>query len=153
MTFVVELRDLKKSLPRPVAHFWQQATGALCALRFRLAVLGLLGCALACPLDTGATASSGILALLCGVLTAAASATLGLLCDASSALSGLSEHANAALGLGQRLDLRFTEPLLKFDICPETGPFPALSGHSLVALAACAFLLFGPGLSHREPAK
>jgi len=154
MTFVVELRDLKKSLPRPVTHFWQQAASALCALRVRLAFLGLLGCAMDCPLDASVTAGSGVLALLCGVLTAAASATLGLMCDATSALSGLlGDYASPAWRLDRGLGLHFAEPQLKFDICPQAGPFPALSGHSLVALVACALLLFGSGFSHREHAK
>jgi len=153
MTFVVELRDLKKSLPRPVTHFWQQAMGALCALRVRLALLGLLGCALDCPLDAGVTAGSGLLGLLCGVLAAAASATLGLLCEASSALYALvSDHESAVSQLEQGLNLHFSEPLMKFDICPDTGPFPTLSGHCLCALGACALLLFGGGLSRRQPA-
>lgn len=153
MTFVVELRVLKKRLPRPVPHFWQQTLGALCVLRVRLAFLGLLGCALDCPLDAGVTAGSGLLALLCGVLTAAASATLGLLCEASRALSGLvSDHTDAALQLDQGLYLHFTEPLLKFDIYANTGPFPTLSGHCLCALGACALLLFGGGVGPRQPA-
>jgi hypothetical protein len=154
MTFVVELRDLKRGLPRPIIHFWRRAADALCALRVRLAFLGLLGCALDCPLDASVTAGSGVLALLCGVLAAAASATLGLICDASSALSGLlGEHASPAFRLDRGLGLRFAEPVIKFDICPETGPFPAFSWHCLVALVACALLLFGSGFSHRERAK
>lgn len=153
MTFVVELRVLKKSLPRPVTHFWQRTWGALCALRIRLAFLGLLGCALDCPLDAGVTAGSGLLALLCGVLTAAASATLGLFCEASSALSALvNDHTGGVLQHEHGLYPHFAEPLLKFDICPETGPFPALSGHCLCALGACALLLFGGGFSRRTPA-
>ena len=95
-----------------------------------------------------------MLALLCGVLTAAASATLGLMCDASSALSGLfGDQTSLVFRFDRGLSLRFAEPLLKFDICPEAGPFPALSGHCLVGLAACAVLLFGTGFGHPEHAK
>ncbi len=146
MTFVVELRDLKKNLPRPVPHFWQRV---LCVLRTRLAFLGLLGFALGSPV-IGAP-SGGALALLCGVLSAAVSATLGLLCDASMALSALfSDDASPALRLGQRLSLCFGAPLSPFDICHESRSFPTVSGYALSALAACSLLLFGSGFSRRE---
>jgi hypothetical protein len=154
MTFVVELRDLKKSLPRPVAHFGRQALATLCALRVRLVFLSLLGCALDCPRNADITASSGVLALLCGVLTAAASATLGLFCDAGSELSALfGDHTSPVFGFGQRFGLHFTEPLSSFGICPAAAPFPMLSGHSLCALGACALLLFGCGYRRQEAAQ
>jgi len=156
MRFVVELRDRKRNLLRRAAHLWQRATGELCGMRVRVAVLGLLGVALECPVDDSLTSSGGILALLCSVLTAAVSATLGLLGDTSSALSPLfSDHASSALRLGQPLSLCFGEPVgpLALAVCPEAGPFPALSGHCLLALLACALLLFGCGFSRQEPAK
>jgi hypothetical protein len=146
MTFVVELRDPKKSLPRPVSHFWQRAAEGLCTLRVRLAILGLLGLSLDCPLHASATRSGGTLALLCGILSAAVSATLGLLQNASSGMSAwFADDASPAFRLGQGLALCLGEPLFAFDICPETGPFPAVSWHSTLALAVSAFLLLGCG--------
>jgi hypothetical protein len=152
MTFVVELRNLKKSLPLRAPLLWQSAARQLCGLP--AAALGLLGVALEFPVNESVTASGGILALLCSVLTAAVSATLGLLGDTSSALSRLfGDHASPALRLGQPLSLCFGEPLLPLDICPEAGAFPTLSGNCLLALVACALVLFGCGFSRQEPAK
>lgn len=156
MTFVVELRDLKKSLPRPiVALLWQRAGELLCVLRIRLALLGLLGFALERPFDAPAVApSGGALALLCGVLSAAVSATLGLLCDAGSGLSALfSEDASSLFRFEQKLSLCFGEPLFPFDICPGAGPFPPFSWHSTLALLACAVLLFGCSFRRAESPK
>ena len=152
MTFVFELRDLKKSLPRPIAHFWQRAAELLCALRIRLALLGLLGFALERPFDAPVvTPSGGPLALLCGVLSAAVSATFGLLCDAGSGLSALfSEDASPLLRLEHRLSLGFGEPMLPFDICPGAGPFPPFSWPSTLALLASAVLLFGGSFRRAE---
>jgi len=153
MTFVVQLRDLKRLPRRAPLLLWQHATRQLCGLPVRVAVLGVLGVALEYPVDS-VTASGGILALLCNVLTAAVSATLGLLGDTSSALSPLfGDYASPALRLGQPLSLCFGEPLLALDICPEAGAFPALSRNCLLALVACALLLFGCGFSRQEPAK
>ncbi len=122
MTFVVELRELKKNLPGPLSHFWQRSARGLCALRIRLAPFGLLGLSFGFPVDASSAASGGVLAVLCAVLSAAVSATLGLLCDASSGLSALlSADASPAFRLGQRLSLCLGEPLLPFDICPEGG--------------------------------
>jgi hypothetical protein len=153
MTFVVELRDLMKGLPRPVIHFWQRAADDLCALRVRVAllgVLGLLGLSLDCPLGASG-AAGGVPALLCGVLCAAVSATLGLLQNASSDLYALfSDDASPAFRLGQRLSPCFGEPLLSFDTCPEAGLFPVFSWHSTLALAICACLLLGCGPRRKE---
>ena len=154
MTFVAELRDSKKSPPRPTAHFWQRVASELCGLRVRVAFLGMLGVALDYALDRSVTSSDSVLALLCSVLTAAVSATLGLLRDTSIGLGSLfSDHASPVLQFGQELGLCFGEPPLPLDICPEAGPFPALSGNGLFALVACAVLLFGCGFSRQEPAK
>jgi hypothetical protein len=77
-----------------------------------------------------------------------------LLGDTSSALSHLfGNYAGPALRLGQPLSLCFGEPSLPLDICPDAGAFPALSGNCLLALVACALLLFGCGFSRQEPAK
>lgn len=153
MTFVVELRELKKSLPRPVPRFWQRTAQGLCALRLRLAFLGLVGVVFDFPVARGVSSSAGVLASLCGLLTAAVSATLGLLRDTSVGLAALFSDASPGFRLGQRLSLCFGEPLLPLDICPETGPFPTLSGNCLFALGACAWLLFGCGFSRQRPAK
>jgi len=150
MTFVVELRDLKKSLPRPLTHFWQRAVEVLCASRVRLAKFGLLAFALDCSLDASSAPGDGVLALLCGVLSAAVSATLGLLQNASNSLYALfSDEANPVLSLEQKLSLCFGEPIFAFDGCPEAGSFPSLPWHSMVALAVCAFLIFGGGSRRR----
>jgi len=154
MTFVVELRDLKKSLPRPVTQLWQRSLDALCARRVRLAFLGLLLVALGYPVDGGAVSHDGVLATLCAVLTAAVSATAGLLCDASGDLLALFGDASSpAFGLPQGLNLCIAEPVLPLDICPAAGPFPAFSGYRGWALAACVVFMFGCGLGRRANAK
>jgi|SRR6187431_3143471 len=154
MTLVVELRDLKKSLPRPLSHLWRRASGLLCELRIRLALLGLLYLALDWPVGGGSAQSGGsLLPSLCGLLTAAVSATLGLVSDPSIGLGALfSADANPGSQLGQRLSLCLGEPVFPFAVCPEAGSFPAFSGHYLCALAACALFLFGCGL-RSEPAR
>ena len=149
MTFVVELRDLKKSLPRPIALFCQRATETLCILRFRLACVGLLGLALGYPAGAGGAPRDGVLGVLCAVLTALLSATTGLMCDASSGLSTLlGEQSSSVLKLSQC----FAEPVFPLDIAPTGGPFPTFSGHRALALAACALFLFGCGVGRRDAA-
>ncbi|HEY3256177.1 MAG TPA: hypothetical protein VGJ91_19595 [Polyangiaceae bacterium] len=151
MTFVVELRDLKKFLPRPSSHLWQRAIGALCVVRVRLALLGLLGFALVCPVDAPLGLRAGALASLCSVLSAAVAATLGLLRDACIGLSALfSDDSSPLFRLEQRSSLCFGEPMFPFDICPEAGPFPALSWHFALVLLICALLLFGCGIRRPE---
>ena len=152
MTFVVELRDLKKGLPRPVTHLWRRSLDALCVLRVRLVCLALLVVALGYPVD-GSAPQLGVLAVLCAVLSAAVSATTGLLCDASSSLLALFGDPSSPLRLQQRLSVCFAEPAFPLDICPATGPFPAFSGHRAWALAACAMLLFGCVFGLRSQAK
>jgi hypothetical protein len=154
MTFVLELRELKKSLPRPVTHFWRRATGVVCALRLRLALLALLCLAFDCPVGGGLAPSGGGLALLCGVLTAAMSATLALVSDASLGLAALlSADTSPGSQLAQTLGLCLGQPLSPFDVCPEAGSFPAFSGYYLGVLAACALLSFGCGLSRTPSTK
>ena len=151
MTFVVELRDLKKSLPRPITYLWARAADALCAVRVRLVCVALLGLALGYPVEAGAAPHGGVLAMLCAVLTAAVSATAGLLCDASSGLLALlGDPTNQALGF-QHLGLCFDESALPLDICPAAGPFPTFSGQRALALAACAVFLFGCSFRRRRP--
>lgn len=152
MTFAVELRDLKKSLPRPITLFWQRARGALCALRVRLVCLGLLAIAMGHPLDGGVAAHDSVLAALCEVLTAAVSATAGLLCDASSDLLALLGDPSSPLKV-QRLGLCLPESAFPLDICPASRPFPAFSGDRALALAACALFLFGCGFGRRGRAR
>src|SRR6187431_2627393 len=95
MTLVVELRDLKKSLPRPLSHLWRRASGLLCELRIRLALLGLLYLALDWPVGGGSAQSGGsLLPSLCGLLTAAVSATLGLVSRPRSASRMRNSHSN-----------------------------------------------------------
>lgn len=150
MTFVVELRDLKKSLPRPIAYLWARTAGALCAVRVRVACLALLGLALGYPVEAGAAPHDGVLAMLCAVLTAAVSATTGLLCGASSALLALfGVSSNQTLGFEHHLNLCFAEPSFPLDICPAAGPFPTFSGQRALALAACAVFLFGCSFGRR----
>jgi len=154
MTFVVELRDLKKSLPRPVAHFWQRVVELACVLRIRLVLLGLLGLALDYAFPPKVAPSGGAPALLCSVLSAAVSATLGLLGDASTGLYTLfGDSASPLFRLGQRLNLCFGEPVFALDICSEVGSFPTFSGHCTLALVACALFLFSGGVNQREVAR
>ena len=143
MAFHVALHELKKNLTRPVTHFWPRASDVWCALRFRLAFLGLVGFALGFPFDAQ-VASGGVLGLLCGVLTAAVSAMLGLLYDAGAGLYALfSDDASALIPLGRRLSLCLAEPVLPFDICADARAFPPFSGHSALALGAWVLFLFG----------
>jgi hypothetical protein len=87
------------------------------------------------------------------VLTALASATLGLLRDVSVGWCLLfGDDASPLLRLGQRASLCFGEPRFPFDVCPEAGPFPAFSGIYACALVGCALFLFGCGFSRKEPA-
>jgi hypothetical protein len=149
MTFVVELRDLKKSLPRPVAHLWQWSLDTLRVLRVRLICLGLLAVALGYPVDSAAP-HAGVLAMLCAVLTAAVSATACLLCDALGDLLALfGDPSSAASKLPQHLSMCFAEPVFPLDICPAAGPFPTFSGYRAWALVACAVFLFGCSFKRR----
>jgi hypothetical protein len=154
MTFVLELRDLKKSLPRPVTHLWQRSREAFCAQRVRLVFLGLLLLALGYPVDGGTAPHDSVLATLCAVLTAAVSATAGLLCDASGDLLALlGNPSSPAFELPHQLSLCFAEPVLPLDICPATGPFPTFSGHRAWALVACVVFSFGCGFGRHLAAK
>jgi hypothetical protein len=154
MTSVVELRDPKKSLPRPVAHLWQRGALLLCALRIRLAFLGLLGFALDYPFDAKVAPSGGVLALLCSVLSAAVSATLGLLCAASVAFYTLfCDDPSPVFRVGQGLSPCFGEQVFPFAICAEAGPFPSFSWPSTLALTLCALLLFGCGSRRHDSAR
>jgi hypothetical protein len=154
MTFVLDVRDRKKSLLRPVIHFWQRAGELLYVLRKHLALLGVLGFALDYPFAPKAAPIGSVLPLLCGVLSAAVSATLALLCNASIGLYSLfSDDASPLFRIGQRFNLCLGEPAFTSDICPEAGPFPAFSGHCALALVACALFLFGGGVSRKQPAE
>jgi len=153
MTFVVELRDLKKSLPRPLTYWWPHAANALCFVRVRFACLALLAVALGYPVEPGAVPHDGVLAALCGLLTAAVSAMTSLLCDASSSLVALLGDSSSSAFMHQSLGMCFAEPVLKLDICPASGPFPTFSGHRLWALAACVVFLFGCGFGRRASAQ
>ena len=153
MTQVVELRDLKKGLARPVSCCWQRSLQLLCALRFRAACFALLSVTLAFPIESGVATRGGALVTVCDLLTAAVSATFALLCDAISALSALLiDHANPLFGLAERLSPCLGEPFLPFETCPAAGPFPTFSGARLCALAACALLLCGCNYGRREAA-
>ena len=150
MTFVVELRDLKKCLPRPVTHLWQWSLKSLCVLRVRLACLGLLAVALGYPVDGVAASQGDVLAMLCALLTAAVSATAGLLCDASSDLLALfGDPSSPAFKFPHQLGMCFAEPVFPLDVCAAAEPFPTFSGHRAWALAACAVFLFGCGFGRR----
>jgi hypothetical protein len=154
MTFVVDLRDLKKSLARPVTHFWQRSLGALCVLRVRAVLLALLLVSLGYPVDGGAAPHDGALAMVCAVLTAFVSATVGLLCDASSGVLALfGDPSSPAFKLQERLGLCFAEPVLPLEFCPAAGPFPAFSGHRVWALAACTLFLFSCSFRRGAPAQ
>ncbi|HYP97104.1 MAG TPA: hypothetical protein VER96_00430 [Polyangiaceae bacterium] len=154
MTFVVELRDLKKSLPRPLTYWWPHPASALCLVRVRLACLALLAVALGYPVEPGAVPHDGVLAALCGLLTAAVSAMTSLLCDASSSVLALfGDPSSSAFKVPQSLGVCFAEPVLPLDICPAAGPFPTFSGHRVWALAACAVFLFGCGFGRRASAQ
>ena len=148
MAVVIELRDLKKGLFRPVSCCWERSVHALCVLRVRVACVGLLGIALGYPLDDPRESA---LVSLCDVLTAAVSATFALLCDATNGVSALLSLP-PIFGFARRLNLCFEEPLSPFDTCPTAAPFPAFSALRLCALGACALLLFGCSFGQREPA-
>jgi len=153
MMFVVELHELRKRLPRPIIHFLRRAGDGLCPLRLRLAFFGLLGLTLDWSFDAALTRGSGALASLCGVLSAAGSALLGLLCDAGVGLFALfSDDANPASQAVQRLSVCFDAARSPFEICSDASPFPAFSRQFAAALLACALLLFGCSRSRAEAA-
>ena len=142
MAFQIALHDLKKNLSRPVTHFWQRAEGECCGLRIRPTFLVLLGFAFYSPLDARVAAGGGVLGLLCGLLTAAVSAMLGLVYDASIGVYALlGNDANSLLPLGQRLGLCFEEPVFAFDIC-SSRPFPPQWAQAALAFSACGLFLF-----------
>ena len=154
MTIALELRDLKKNLPRPVSHFWRRGAGLLCALRVRLALFGLIGFLLDRAFDDQIARDGGVLASLCGVLSAAVSATLGLLFDFSADVYTLfSADASPVFRLGQRLSLCLGEQGWPFDACAAATPFPSFSWHFAVALMLFSPLLFGCGFPGQQSPK
>jgi len=154
MTFVVELRELKKSLPRPFIQWWARSLDSLCVVQVRAACLLLLVVALGYPVDGGLAPHDGVLAMLCAVLTAAVSATTGLLCDASSDVLALfGDPTNPAAKLHQQLSLHFGQPVFPLDICPADGPFPTFSGHRAWLFGACVVFLFGCVFGRRGSAQ
>ena len=154
MTFVFQLRGSKKMLTRPATRFWRQTTHALCALRLRLAFVGLLGVALERPLAVDAAPEGGVLPLLCGVLTASVSATLGLLLDASRELTALFSRDSTPLSwLSQSAGRWLGEPPSPFALYRDSSDFPALSWYSaaLIGLAGAALSSLGGGFRRAEP--
>jgi hypothetical protein len=154
MTIVLALRDLKKNLVRPVSHLWPRAERRWCVVRVRLAFLGLLGLLLGDPLNPGLIADGHALAVLCGVLSAAVSAAVGLLCDASVGLCVLfRDDTSPVFRLGRRLSLCPEEQVFPLDLCLDAGPFPAFSLQSMIALLLCSLFLFGAGFRRTAPSR
>jgi len=155
MTILVELRDLRKSLPGLGTHFWRRAVRALAFAWLRPLSLGLLGIVvLEGPIGAPVTPGAGVLPLLCGVLTAAVSATFGLLFNASAELSALfSDDGGQPFWAWQTLSHWFGEPGLPFDIYLDAAPIPTLSWRSALELATAALLVFAGSLRRQEAAE
>jgi hypothetical protein len=154
MTNVLELRDLKKHVPRPVTLLWSRTAERVCALRGRLALLSLLVLALDCSFSPRVAPNGGVLASLCAVLSAAVSAALGLVCDARFGLYTLiNDDAGQLAGQWQRVGEYLGAPVFAFDMCREVSPFPKFAAPDAFALFVCALCLFSCGRSREEPEK
>jgi len=154
MTILVELRDLRKSLPGLGTHFWRRAVRALAFAWLRPLSLGLLGIVvLEGPIGAPVTPGAGVLPLLCGVLTAAVSATFGLLFNASAELSALFSDGGKPFWPGQVLSHWFGEPGLPFDIYADAPLIPTLSWRSALGFGTAALLLLAGSVRPQESVK
>jgi ABC-2 type transport system permease protein len=129
-------------LPRPISYLWLRFAEALGTLLVRMLVLGVFGFGLALVLTRVPTPegvsiglpSGGVLALICGALTAVAAATLNLIFCALIGLSAFFiEDTSPVYWVWQKLSFVFGGLMFPLDIYPDTmraianaTPFPSL---------------------------
>jgi len=152
MTILVELREIRKRLPGLGIRSWRRSVRAL-AGSWILLPLSLLGIVLENPLGAPVTPGAGVLPLLCGVLTAAVSATFGLLFDASAELSALFSDGGKPFWPGQVLSHWFGEPGLPFDIYADAPLIPTLSWRSALGFGTAALLLLAGSVRPQQSVK
>jgi len=151
MPFVLQLRG--SNISRPVTRFHRHAAHTLCALRFCLALFGLLCVVMERPL-IGVPADGGVLGLLCRLLTAAVSVTLGLLLDTSRELSEwLSLDPSPVWWLSQGARRWLAEPLSPLALYRDNSNLTVLSWYSatLLALLSAALSPLGCAFGRGEP--
>jgi ABC-2 type transport system permease protein len=120
-------------LTRPISYFWLRVAEGLGTLLVRMFVLGLFGFGIAYALS-GGLAAGGLLALLCGALTAVVAATLNLIFSAIIGLSAFFiEDTSPLYWVWQKMAFVFGGLMFPLDMYPETvrsianaTPFPSL---------------------------
>jgi ABC-2 type transport system permease protein len=120
-------------LSRPISYFWLRFAEGLGTLLVRMLILGVFGVGIAYALS-GGLASGGLLALLCGALTAVVAATLSLVFCAIIGLSAFFvEDTSPLYWVWQKLSFVFGGLMFPLDMYPETvrtvasaTPFPSL---------------------------
>ena len=120
-------------LPRPVSYFWMRFAEGLGTLLTRMAVLGLFGFGFAFALG-GGLPTGGVLALICGALTAVVAATLNLVFYAMIGLSAFFiEDTSPVYWVWQKLSFVFGGLMFPLDMYPSAlqkianaTPFPSL---------------------------
>ena len=153
MTILVELREIRKRLPGLGTRSWRRSVRALAGLWIRLLSLSLLGIVLENPLGAPVTPGAGVLPLLCGVLTAAVSATFGLLFNASAELSALFSDGGKPCWPWQVLSHWFGEPGLPLDIYADAPLIPTLSWRSALGFGTAALLLLAGSVRPQQSVK
>lgn len=121
------------SLPRPISYVWLRFAEGLGSLLVRMAVLGPFGIGFALALG-GGWPSGGVLALICGALTALVAATLNLIFYALIGLSAFFiEDTSPVFWVWQKLSFVFGGLMFPLDMYPEPlqrvanlTPFPTL---------------------------
>jgi len=125
--------NLAYLLPRPVSYLWLRFAEGLGTLLVRMTTLGVFGFAMALYLG-GGLPSGGVLALVCGALTAVVAATLSLVFTAIIGLSAFFiEDASPVYWVWQKLGFVFGGLMFPLDIYPNAiqkiahaTPFPSL---------------------------
>ncbi|HEX7450631.1 MAG TPA: ABC-2 family transporter protein [Polyangiaceae bacterium] len=120
-------------LSRPISYFWLRFAEGLGTLLVRMLILGLFGFGIAYLLS-GGLASGGLLALVCGALTAVVAATLNLIFCAIIGLSAFfTEDTSPLYWVWQKLAFVFGGLMFPLDMYPEAvrtvanaTPFPSL---------------------------
>lgn len=129
-------------LPRPVSYLWLRFSEALGTMLARMLVLGIFGIGLSVLLTRSSSAdgvtavlpSGGLLALICGALTAVVAATLNLIFCAIIGLSAFFiEDTSPIYWVWQKLSFVFGGLMFPLDIYPpvmrsiaNVTPFPSL---------------------------
>ena len=127
-------------LPRPISYLWLRFSEALGTMLVRMLFLGVFGCGLALLLSgagEGAGSglpSGGVLALICGALTAVVAAALNLIFCVIIGLSAFFiEDTSPVYWVWQKLSFVFGGLMFPLDLYPgkmralaDATPFPSL---------------------------